>query len=612
MKFLEGGKSVFLVAFALAACALAMYARALGYAYVWDDLSYLEGFLQYRGLEGVIRALAEPFFLYPDYYRPLAMLSFVLSREPWAQHAINVVLHALNTVLVFQCARALMPMNAAPGRLGLVAAACGALFFAVHPVAVEPTVWVSGRFDTLACSFVLGACLATFAGELTRKRLALVCVLFFAAMCSKEPAAGLLVALPLLLLLKWRLAGEEAGVREMLRRLVPLLGVLALAMALYVAARLAAMSHLFGGDAPAVFQSDRFVDKFNIAALAVTAFVKLIVNPWSHSAPLHPFTYEVGSGVLANTLVVLGCVLALLVLAALKNPRLNFPLALLAALAMVSPALHLVSFPNVGVIISDRYALAPLALLLAALSATVGAWLARRVPAMGAGERRVLVYAGVFGLLWAGALAAHSNVTIPMWRNDIVLWTFTHARVPESSAAHKSYIATLMDRNMWSEADAEVKKFMSRFPGEGHDLLSIRNHMVIRAKVGDYQGMLALFDSVDRNLLAVEETRHPRQVGFFYGTRGQIESEAGYWEQALHYLQKALQVSPGDLELSFWYARALHMTGQPEKADKVFKRALAGSTKDMADWAVAWRRTWRPPEDAHKKDGLMQGAADAK
>ena len=51
----------------------------------------------------------------------------------------------------------------------------------------------------------------------------------------------------------------------------------------------------------------------------------------------------------------------------------------------------------------------------------------------------------------------------------------------------------------------------------------------------------------------------------------------------------------GDLELAVWYARALHMTGQPEKAEDVFNRALVGSTKEMAVWAVEWRKTWQQP-----------------
>lgn len=571
----------------LAVCAAMLYACTSGYEYVWDDLTYLGEFLHYRGLAGAIRAVSEPFYLYPSYYRPLVMLSFVVSAEPWVQHGINVVLHALNVVLVFWCARALMPREVAESRTGVVSAALGALMFAVHPVCVEPVAWVSGRFDTLMSSFVLGTSLVVLDGELTRRRQVVAFVLFFAAMCCKESAVGLPVALPLLLLLKWRLGGEEAGLREMVRRLVPLLAVLALAVALYIAVRLAVVQALFADKA--TFSGGSLLDKLNIAALAVAAFAKLLVNPWSHSAPLHPFTYEVGSGVLANTLVVFGCVLALFAGAALKKPRLNFPLALLAALAMVSPALHLVSFPNVGVIISDRYALAPLALLLAALSAAIGAWLARRMSAMGAGERRVLVYAGVFVLLWAGALAAHTHVTIPMWRNEYVLWGVAHRQVPDSDWARKKYIEALLAANLLHEANAEVERLRAKGGFENLELETLINLMVLRANAGDYQGALDLFVQVDEGELAAA---HPREQGIFYGARGMIECNAEHWELALEYLEKAVQISPENQRISFWYAHALFMNGQQEKAEEVFGRALAGSTGGLTAWAVEWRKTW--------------------
>ncbi|MBQ9577994.1 MAG: hypothetical protein IJR28_00520 [Ottowia sp.] len=358
---------------------LLLYARTVGYEYVWDDLSYLRWNSQYKGLEGVIRSFTEPFYIYSSYYRPLAMLSFVVSGEPSVQHGINVLLHAVNVGLVLYAARALMPKDVAQSKAGLWAAALGALLFAVHPVAVESTVWVSGRFDTLMCTFVLGTCVAALGGELTRRRLTLVFVLFVCAMGSKESAIGLPVALPFLLLLKWRLAGMEmAQLKAQTGVLVRLLGALMLAVGLYIAVRLAVVHGLFADRA--TFAGGSVLDKLNVAALAVTAFVQLIVVPLSHSAPLHPFTYEAGSGVLPQTAVVVVCALALFALMWLKKPRLNFPLALLAALAMSWPVLHLIGIPNGDNIIADRYALAPLALLLAGLAglaAVAGVWAAR-------------------------------------------------------------------------------------------------------------------------------------------------------------------------------------------------------------------------------------------
>lgn len=587
---------------ALAACAAALYARTLGYDYVWDDLMYLGGFQQYQGLEGIRRAVAEPFFLYPDYYRPLVMVSFVVSREPAVQHAINVILHALNTVLVFQCARTLMSREAASNWFGFWVATAGALIFAVHPIAVEPVAWVSGRFDTLMCSFVLGICLVVLGGELTRRRLALVFFLFVGAMCCKETAVGLPVALPLLLLLRYRLSGIEIPPKDLARQIALLSIALALAVGLYLAIRLTVISSLFSGGSRATVRNGSVLDTLNVAAMAVTAFAKLMANPWSHSAPMHLFEYEKGCGLLPQTVAAAAIVLILLLLAAWRKRQFNVPLALLVALAMSWPALHLISFPDAGNIITDRYALAPLALLLAALAAVAGTWLARRVPAMGKGEKRVLMYAGVFGLLWAGALAAHTNATIPMWRNEYVFWPFVYHHAPSHKEVYANYIRMLMVQERWVDADAEVKKFWEKRPDVfvRPTVEDITNWMVIRAKLGDYKGALEWFDRFgqrfDAGAMKTGEER--RALGIFYRARGIIDGEAGYWGQALHWHEKSLQVSPSDVRSAFRYAEALFMNGQPEKAEEVFNRALAGSTGELATWAQDWRKGWRLPEAA--------------
>ena len=579
-----------MVALVLAFAVCMLYVSALEHEYVWDDLLYLG---DYRGAAGAARALTEHFF-FDGYYRPLALLSFVPFDEPTVQHTINVLLHAANTVLVFWCARALMPCATAQSCSWLAAAAFGALVFAMHPVGVEAVAWVSGRFDTLMCSFVLGACLVGLGGELTRRRLALVFVLFFAAMCSKESAAGLPVALPFLLLLKWRLAGAALDVKGQWGRIVRLLAVLALAAALYVAARLAVTHTMFAGDAPVVFRSQSLVDKLNIAALAVAEFAKLLVNPWSHSAPLHPFSYEAGSGLLLRTVVVLGAVLALLALAGFK--KWSFPLALLAGLAMGWPALHIIGIPNRENIISDRYALAPLALQAAALAAAAGTWLARRLSAMRAWERRVPLYAGVACLLWVGALAAHSHTTIPFWHDDINLWQFAYQQVPNSVQAHENYVTTLMQQGRWKEAETELHKFWDKYPErfQNMKLKDMIVWMVLRSNLGDRDSALQLSDMIEEKLDDEQKSKatSAKILGVFYVNRGMLAGNMGDWVRACDYFVKAIQVCPEDMEHMFRYAQALFMTGQPKKADEVFNRALAGSTKDLAAWALEWRKEW--------------------
>lgn len=85
-------------------------------------------------------------------WHPLTMLSHVLDFQwfgltPGEPHVVNVLLHALDTVLVFVLFR---QMTGALWRSAFVAA-----LFAVHPLHVESVAWISERKDVLSCFFGL-------------------------------------------------------------------------------------------------------------------------------------------------------------------------------------------------------------------------------------------------------------------------------------------------------------------------------------------------------------------------------------------------------------------------------------------------------------------------
>ena len=552
-----------LAAALVALAALFLYARTVGYEYVWDD--NLVGVRSYTGLKGALKAFTEPFFL-PYYYRPVALLSFALSGQPAIQHAINTLLHALNASLVFYCARALMPREVSGSNAGAWVPALAALAFAVHPVTVEAVAWVSGRFDTLMCTFVLGTCLAALGGKLTHRRLALVFVLFACAMGSKESAIGLLAALPFLLLLKWRLAGMGATqIKTQVGTPVRLLAAMTLVVLLYLAARWSVIRLLFPSGVEIVFGGASLLDRLNIAAQTITALAQLVVMPLKYSAPLHPFEYGNGSGFLPQTLVVIACLPTLLALAFWKKTRFHFPLALLSALAMSWPVLHIFGIPNRDNIISDRYVLMPMALLLAALAAVAAC---KAAAARDSGKLRVVMYSQVACLLWVGMLAAYSSVTIPLWRNEITLWAFAHKQVPGSRAAYLNYIATLMMQKRWSEANIEMEHYMNMFPAARRNLGNIADWVLIRTNIGDHDGARELFFAAE---LAIKQAGahgiSERELGIFYGNGGTLEFYAGNMELAVEYLEKSLYISRNNPGVASLLTKARAARSNQEKPD---------------------------------------------
>lgn len=152
-----------------AAVAALMYARTLGFGFVFDDHSLI-------GPEGPLW-VGGPWIP----YRPLRHASFwfdhyVGAGAAWPYHFGNVALHAGAGMLVVRLGRR-------AGASAVVALAC-ALPFLLHPLAVEAVAYVSGRRDLLASVLGLAAVLA-WTG---RGGSAAAMLLVMAAVASKEAA----------------------------------------------------------------------------------------------------------------------------------------------------------------------------------------------------------------------------------------------------------------------------------------------------------------------------------------------------------------------------------------------------------------------------------------
>ncbi len=91
------------------------------------------------------------------YYRPILFLSFyfdkyVFNLDPGFMHLHNIILHVLNSLLVFCLARQVTE-GREEGKSLLPF--LSALFFGLHPIATESVCWIAGRTDLLACTFTL-------------------------------------------------------------------------------------------------------------------------------------------------------------------------------------------------------------------------------------------------------------------------------------------------------------------------------------------------------------------------------------------------------------------------------------------------------------------------
>ncbi len=164
----------------------------------WDDPGYVTENENITHLNApAVKNMFSHFMM--SNYHPLTMLSLAMDYQavkldPARYHLVNVLLHLLNTLLVFLFIYKLSDKK-------ILVAAIVALLFGIHPMHVESVSWVSSRKDVLFALFFLGG-LVTYLNYVKSNKLkllfyALTLILFVLSALSK-PAA---VTFPVVLLL---------------------------------------------------------------------------------------------------------------------------------------------------------------------------------------------------------------------------------------------------------------------------------------------------------------------------------------------------------------------------------------------------------------------------
>jgi hypothetical protein len=133
----------------------------------------------------------------PDEIRPFTAVTYQLAAlggaaSPVANHLINIAFHAVNALLVFR-------VGEAAAGLSPIAAAVGALMFAILPMQTESVAWITGRVDSMPACFYLASFLLYVRWRATpRVSLYVWSVLaYFVALFTKQNTVTLPIALVL-------------------------------------------------------------------------------------------------------------------------------------------------------------------------------------------------------------------------------------------------------------------------------------------------------------------------------------------------------------------------------------------------------------------------------
>jgi len=181
--------------------AIATYLPSLSASFQFDDWSVIVG-------DGRVASAASWAASMPG-IRPLLKLTYALNNELGGQpaqfRAVNIAVHATNTLLVYALLHTLAASQGRDPRVARSAAVASALIFALHPVQTEAVTYVSGRSSSLSACFALASLLlwARSAGASRPLWRWIASLLLFAlALAVKETV----VVLPLAMALWYRVA----------------------------------------------------------------------------------------------------------------------------------------------------------------------------------------------------------------------------------------------------------------------------------------------------------------------------------------------------------------------------------------------------------------------
>lgn len=438
------GEAVFAV-LGLIILSFAAYLNTLSHTFVFDDVYVISGNYFIRDWKNFWGLFTSKYFAASGElsYRPVVTLSYFMDYSLWhlnplGYHLTNVILHTLNSVLLFFLVRSTVRNTS----LAFLAS----LFFACHPVLSEAVNAVSYREDLLAATFFITAFILYVRLPALNKfyLYPLSLLSYFFALFSKEMA----ITLPLLIFFFDYLIGSRRTFTNRILRFYP--GYL-LVTIFYLLVRF----RWFHNPVESGVSCPQENLWFNFLAMlkVMASYLKLLFFPVNLNAdylvPVASSPWDMScilSLLLITSVAVIGCRLFF------HSKFLFF--SLLWFFVALLPVLNIVPIGN---IMAERYLYIP-----AIGFCIMGSYFITHMSVLRLHPFRISVWiltlSILFGFVWQASSRSRD------WRNEITLWSKTVAREPNSYKAHSSLGILLIKRGQEEEGISELRTSLSMNP----------------------------------------------------------------------------------------------------------------------------------------------------
>jgi Tfp pilus assembly protein PilF len=559
-----------------------LYAPAVNHQFTnWDDDRQVTANPDIRDLspQGIRKIFSSS---YVSLYQPLTSLCWAaeyrwFGLDPRVYHAANILLHLINIVLVYALVRSLA-LNTG------IAVAVAALF-AVHPLQVEVTAWVSSGSILLSSLFYLGALIAYLAYTRSGKWRYFVAalVLFVPALFAKTTAVTLPLVLPALdFYLQRRIS------RRTIAEKIPFF-LLAVVFGYITMAARGGVSHL--QDFALRYS---LVERVCIVCYSSLWYVGKLVLPTSLSV-YYPFPGK-PSGWLPTAFYLAPVLLVGLAVGIACAGRYRRLLAFAALFMLATLVLVVQIVPISELMVCDRYAYFP-CIGLFFLAGTLG----HRIGTRSTASKRAIL-AGLVLIL--AALGGLTYGRVGVWRDSLTLWNdlisqrqdipvaYLNRGLAEYDAGDRQAALTDFDTavrlNPWSDQalnsraavhvslgnqEAALRDFDEAVRLKPQNSTYLINRGIFKRNTQDLAGALRDFDTV------IEQ--NPRDARALR-ERADAHRMQGNWAGAIADYEAVLRLRPGDSSTAFLLGAVLVETGDCEQAVAMLDHAISLGCKDPA------------------------------
>jgi tetratricopeptide (TPR) repeat protein len=520
----------------VAALLFVAYAPSLTNKFVYDDRHLILENPLVQDAGHLLAVFGEEFFRGLGYYRPLALVSFVLDYRIWGLnpfgfHLTNILLLAATGAILFLVLSKFLGPNRV--RLALFAT----LLFCLHPVASSVTYAIGARADLLVLPMLLLALL--FYLRMGAVSYVLSVVFFSLALLSKETAVTFpIVVLALELLGLGRRGHSALTAGEVLRQ--ALFWVVLFA---YLAVRSFVLGETVG---ELTFNGELVLQSY--AYCLQTLFVPTVALLYE---PLF------GDWFSALRLSAAGLVLAAIAFAAVRGSGTGAKKALFWLAWAVITFLPTSNIVQQETLWDERYT---------------------ALPAIG-----IIVFSSIviWSLKWSRLMPAPARLIaalVPLtvclvitlgrsgyWRDDLTFFTQWRSTSPSNPRPHNNL--GIAYREM-GDLERAMKSFRLGIAADSSYARNYNNLGLAHAQLGEYDKAIPLY---------IRATEIDADYGLAFYNLASAYSSVGGLDLALDNYRRALEIHPGWVTAMFQAGRVCSRAGRLDEAADYYRRTIAAN-----------------------------------